>query len=130
VNDAAFFNVTALGSGLMSLMRESVVSIASGSDVTIDVVRNALAGDTTIATQGAVSLPMIQRYVDKLLAGDVAPAISKVGNAITDGHHRYIAGKILGRAPEIKPGVMTSAKEGRMRAISEVLIDPEDWGGH
>ena len=70
----------------------------------------------------------IQHYVDRINQGDVAPAIDRVGNTITDGHHRYIAGKIAGELPKSKPGVMTSSKKSRLKPILEVNVDPVDWG--
>jgi len=39
-----------------------------------------------------VSLPAIQRYIDRLNAGEQAPPIKMDGNVIVDGNHRYIAG--------------------------------------
>ncbi|MCR3876852.1 hypothetical protein K3Z98_28425 [Pseudomonas aeruginosa] len=70
--------------------------VSKGSEVTPEVIQKALQGDRVITAQGAVSLPAVQRYVDRLLKGDVAPAIKMDGNVIVDGNHRYIAEKILG----------------------------------
>ncbi|WP_323743884.1 RHS repeat domain-containing protein [Lelliottia nimipressuralis] len=46
-----------------------------GSDVTEDMIRRALEGDPMQTIQGSVSLPAIQRYVDRLLKGDIPPPI-------------------------------------------------------
>ncbi|MGG2743414.1 hypothetical protein ACQYY8_29175, partial [Pseudomonas aeruginosa] len=61
-----------------------------------------LAHQTPLSRRGfspksvsGISRPL-QRYVDRLLKGDVAPAIKMDGNVIVDGNHRYIAEKILG----------------------------------
>jgi hypothetical protein len=43
-----------------------------------------LQGDLAISAQGAVSLPAVQRYVDRFLKGDVAPAIEKKQKKGTD----------------------------------------------
>ena len=102
--------------------------VTKGADVTADTVKNALKGDKTLATQDAVSLPAVQRYVDKINNGDIAPSIGKVGDAVTDGHHRYVAGKVAGKLPSTKPGVMTSAKEAKIQPMSDIKIDPVDWG--
>ncbi|EOD2820351.1 TPA: hypothetical protein U2K68_003979 [Providencia stuartii] len=61
--------------------------------------------------QGSVSLPAIQRYVDRLLKGDVAPPIKVDGNIIVESNHRYVAGKIVGKIPETK-------------------VDTFDWGNY
>ncbi|MCS7051677.1 MAG: hypothetical protein NZL87_08695, partial [Thermomicrobium sp.] len=75
-----------------------VSRITSGSQVTEQVIRDAMRGATLQSQQsGGVSLPRVQQYVDRLLAGDVAPAIKVDGPMIVDGNHRYIAGRILGR---------------------------------
>jgi hypothetical protein len=80
--------------------------ITSGSQVTEQVIREAMK-DATLQSQqgGGVSLRLIQKYVDKLLAGEAAPAIRVDGTIIVDGNHRYIAGHILGQEPAIQPWV-------------------------
>jgi filamentous hemagglutinin len=40
----------------------------------------------------SVSLPVVQNYVVRSLAGDMAAAIKMEGNIIVDGIHRYVAG--------------------------------------
>lgn len=66
-------------------------------------------------------------YVDRLLKGDVAPPIKMDGNVIVDGNHRYIAAKILGKEPEIDPGVLTSYKASKKRPTVNLEISPLDW---
>ncbi|WP_175559649.1 hypothetical protein [Pseudomonas sp. ok266] len=85
-------------------------------------------GDSTISAQNFVSLPAIQRYVDRLLAGDKAPAIKMDGNVIVDGNHRYIAAKILGLQPDVVPWVLPPNKVGVTKSIFDVKVDPADWG--
>ncbi|HGN3019302.1 TPA: RHS repeat-associated core domain-containing protein, partial [Pseudomonas aeruginosa] len=85
--------------------------ITKGTYVTSDIIQGALEGDTMQTAQGSVSLPAIQRYVDRLLKGDVAPPIKVDGNIIVESNHRYVAGKIVGKIPETK-------------------VDTFDWGNY
>lgn len=50
------------------------------------------------------------------------------GNVIIDGNHRYIAAKILGRNPEVAPGILSSSKVSQTRPVSDVKVDLIDWG--
>ncbi|HVJ20055.1 MAG TPA: hypothetical protein VM686_31790 [Polyangiaceae bacterium] len=69
--------------------------------VTENVIREAMKDAPLMSQQaGGVSLPRIQANVNKLLAGEVAPAIKVDGKMIVDGNHRYIAGRIFGREPD------------------------------
>ncbi|MHA6572571.1 ParB N-terminal domain-containing protein [Pseudomonas yamanorum] len=101
--------------------------VTKGSDVTPETIQKALSGDKTISAQDGVSLPMIQRYVDRLLNGDVAPPIKMDGDVIVDGNHRYIASKILGREPTVDPGVLTDYKASKKRPTVNLEISPLDW---
>lgn len=102
--------------------------VSKGADVTPEIIQKALQGDFAISGQNFVSLPAIQRYVDRLLKGDVAPPIKMDGNVIVDGNHRYIAAKILGRSPEVAPGTLSPSKAGQAKPVSDVKIDLVDWG--
>ncbi|QQZ42325.1 filamentous hemagglutinin N-terminal domain-containing protein [Pseudomonas sp. SK3(2021)] len=102
--------------------------VSKGSEVTPEIIQKALQGDPAISGQKFVSLPAVQRYVDRLLKGDVAPPIKMDGNIIVDGNHRYIAAKILGRKPEVAPGTLPPSKAGQTRPVLDVKIDPVDWG--
>ncbi|HFQ2175816.1 TPA: DUF637 domain-containing protein, partial [Pseudomonas aeruginosa] len=102
--------------------------VSKGSEVTPEVIQKALQGDRVITAQGAVSLPAVQRYVDRLLRGDVAPAIKMDGNVIVDGNHRYIAAKILGRNLDVTPGSLSPNKVHQTKPVSELKIDQVDWG--
>jgi hypothetical protein len=76
----------------------------TGRDVTVEHIRQAMKGAELSSQQsGGVNLPLIQSYVDKLLAGEIAPAIKVENGIIIDGNHRYIAGKICGIEPPIQP---------------------------
>ena len=104
--------------------------ITSGSDVTPEVVQDALEGDTMRTVQGTVSLPAVQRYVDRLLKGDVAPPIKVDGNVIVEGNHRYVAGKVVGILPEQVSGTLSPSNIPRVKPISETVVDLFDWGNH
>ncbi|RBC01515.1 filamentous hemagglutinin N-terminal domain-containing protein [Pseudomonas sp. MWU12-2115] len=101
--------------------------VTKGSEVTPEIIQKALSGDKTISAQDGVSLPMIQRYVDRLLKGDVAPPIKMDGDVIVDGNHRYIASKILGRELTVDPGVLTDYKASKKRPTVSLEISPLDW---
>ncbi len=107
---------------------KSVPLVSKGGDVTPEIIQKALLGDPAISAQNGVSLPAIQRYVDRLLAGDIAPPIKMDGNVIVDGNHRYIAAKILGMDPDVVPGALPPNKTDRIKPISDISIDPVDWG--
>ncbi|WP_123573822.1 hemagglutinin repeat-containing protein [Pseudomonas chlororaphis] len=117
---------SAVASGAKATVQGPLVS--KGSDVTPEIIQKALQGDPAISGQNFVSLPAVQRYVDRLLKGDVAPPIKMDGNIIVDGNHRYIAAKILGRSPEVAPGTLSPSKAGQTKPVSDVKIDPVDWG--
>ncbi|WP_272577528.1 RHS repeat-associated core domain-containing protein, partial [Providencia sp. PROV264] len=104
--------------------------ITKGADVTSDIIQGALKGDTMQTVQGSVSLPAIQRYVDRLLKGDVAPPIKVDGNVIVEGNHRYVAGKIVGKIPETVPGTLSPSQAARIKPMSEIKVDTFDWGNY
>lgn len=99
--------------------RRVVKGITKGSQVTEQVIREAMK-DAPLQSQqtSGVSLPKIQRYVDKLLAGEMAPAIK------VDGNHRYIAGRIPGREP---PVWQRLGGHGPAVPWDEIKISPIDW---
>ena len=47
--------------------------VSKGSEVTPEIIKKALQGDPATSAQGSVSLPAVQRYVDRLLKSDIAP---------------------------------------------------------
>ncbi|OEZ54716.1 RHS repeat domain-containing protein [Duganella sp. HH105] len=118
------------GRGAAANVLASKVVINSGAEVTPAMIQAALAGDKTLTMQAAVSLPAVQRYVDRLLAGEVAPAIKMDGQILVDGNHRYIAGKLLGQTPEITAGTASASKAVTAKPISGIKIDTTDWGNH
>jgi RHS repeat-associated protein len=101
---------------------------ATGADINESVIQNALMNDSIKTVQEEVSLPAIQRYYDRLLAGETPPAVKMDGDVIVDGNHRYVAGKIFGKVPNVTPGVMPMSKAPDVKPVIELKIDPDDWG--
>jgi len=101
-----------------------------GSDVTEDMIRRALEGDPMQTIQGSVSLPAIQRYVDRLLKGDIPPPIKVDGNIVVEGNHRYIAGKVAGKTPEMTQGSLSPSQKPNIKPMSETTVDDFDWGNY
>ncbi|OCG77975.1 hypothetical protein A9G44_03010 [Gilliamella sp. Occ4-3] len=104
--------------------------ITSGSQVTPSIVKKALKGDTMQTTQGTVSLPAVQRYVDRLLQGDTPPPIKVDGNVIVEGNHRYVAGKIVGVLPPKTQGTLAPSNIPKIKPMSETKVDLFDWGNY
>jgi ParB-like chromosome segregation protein Spo0J len=74
---------------------------------------------------GGVSLPRVQEFVDRLRAGEVAPAIKVDGKMIVEGNHRYIAARILGQEPAIQQWL--GGRPENQIPWSELKIDPKSW---
>ncbi|EDP9633571.1 RHS repeat-associated core domain-containing protein [Salmonella enterica] len=104
--------------------------VERGADVTPDIIQDALKGDTMQTLQGSVSLPAIQRYVARLLKGDVAPPIKVDGNVVVEGNHRYVAGKVTGKMPEMTPGNLSPSQAPNIKPMSETTVDEFDWGNY
>ncbi|PRQ09355.1 SpvB/TcaC N-terminal domain-containing protein [Enhygromyxa salina] len=103
--------------------------VSNGDDVTDELVRQAMKNAPLKSNQEAVSLPVIRAYVDRLAAGDVAPAISVSGGVITEGHHRYIAGRLFGSEPAQRAGTRVANQATKPAVAWEnVILDMADWG--
>jgi len=100
--------------------------ITNGSQVTEDVIRRAMR-DAPLKSQqaGGISLPRVQRYVDRLLAGETAPPIKVDGQIIVDGNHRYVAGRIVGQEPPITP--WPGGRPEDAVPWESMPIDPVEW---
>ena len=100
--------------------------LTAGSQVTEQVIRDAMRGAPLRSQQaGGVSMPRVQRYVDRLLAGETAPPIKVDGQMIVDGNHRYIAGRILGQEPSVQPWV--GGRPDSAVPWDAMPVDPEAW---
>ena len=101
----------------------------SGAEVTDAKIRAAMAGAPLTTQQGAVSVPAVKAYVDRLAAGDVAPPIKVDNGIIVEGNHRYIAGRLFGTEPAVAPGTLPSFKQSAPTVSwQDVKLDPTDWG--
>ncbi len=95
--------------------------------VTEELIRNTMKDASLQTQQGSVSLPVIQNYVDRILAGEIdIPPIKVDGNIIVDGNHRYIASRIAG----IEIGIQQwyGARLEKVKEWINVFIDTLDWG--
>ncbi len=94
-------------------------------NVTEKVVKNAIKDSPLKTQQPAVSLPKIQKYVERLANGEVPPAIKVDKGIIVDGNHRYIASRILGK--EIGQMDWLGGRVNDAIDMIKLFIDPTDW---
>jgi len=94
--------------------------------VTKDVIREAVRNAPLRTQQDSVSLPVIQRYVNRLGAGEIPPAIKVDQGIIVDGNHRYIASRIMGM--EIKQLDWLGGRANKAMDLVKIFISPNDWG--
>ncbi len=104
----------------------TVPTAGAGLTVTADMVQRAVANSPMFSQQSAVSLPAVQRYVDRILAGDMAPPIRVSGTTIVDGVHRYVAGAITGTMPQLQQ--WTAPMAARLHPVARITVDTADWG--
>lgn len=75
--------------------------------------------------RNGVSLPKVQEYVDMIRTGKQTPPNKVDGNMIVDGNHTYIAGRICGVEPPVRPWA-----GGRPIGVApwiNIPIDPTPW---
>ena len=110
-------------------MIESRSSREGGTDsVKINdlMIRNAMRDAPLLSQQaGGISLPRVQQYVDRLLAGEMPPAIKVDGKMIVEGNHRYVAARIVGHRLAIQPWL--GGRPGNAIPWSELRIDRNFW---
>lgn len=82
--------------------------------------------DSPLSTQqGAVSKPVIQGYVNRILASETdIPAIKVDNGIIVDGNHRYIAGRITG--VEVPTFEWSGGRTGSIVDWLDITIDTFD----
>lgn len=123
---AAMVNVTGDTTTTPRVLPYTLSAVARAGGVSDDAVRSALRGAPLQTTSsGGASLPKVQRYVDRLRAGEVPLPIKVDGTRIVDGNHRYIASRIAGVDIEVQPWA------GSRRPVvdwADLPIDPTDWG--
>jgi RHS repeat-associated protein len=98
--------------------------------VTEEVIAKALEGSSMKTLQKEVSLPAVQRYVDKLQGGSTAPPIKVADGVIVDGNHRYVAGRVYGTEPAQVPYMISPSQAERIMPIQQIIVSPLDWGNH
>ncbi|WP_198160011.1 RHS repeat-associated core domain-containing protein, partial [Brevibacillus parabrevis] len=97
-----------------------------GIEVSEQLIKNVMKDASLKTQQGAVSLPAVQRYVQRLLNGEVPPAIKVSNGIIVDGNHRYIASRIVGK--EIDQVQWSGGRLDQVIDWIKLKIDPTDWG--
>ena len=97
--------------------------ITAGNQVTEQMIRAAMK-DAPLHSQqaGGISLRLVQEYVDKLIAGEVAPAIQVDGSIIVNGNHRYVSGRVFGLEPDVREYL---GARGPVVPWSEIKISTE-----
>jgi hypothetical protein len=108
--------------------RPLVNQVKEAAEVTQGAVRIALNGSDLTTSLARFSLPVVENYVRRLEAGEIAPPIKIDGQMIVDRIHRYIAARILGREPERIPASISPSQVSAQRPISEIKADTVDWG--
>ena len=93
--------------------------------VTDELIRDVMRDAPLKTKQGSVCVPMIQEYVNRVLAGETdMPPIKVADDVIVDGNHRYITSRITGIDVE------SIAWIGNSKPIiswMDVILDPVDW---
>jgi RHS repeat-associated protein len=123
---ASLSKVTAVVKNVAPKAQQTAQKITSGSQVTENVVREAIKDAPLKTQQGSVSLPAIQRYVDRLINAEIPPAIKVDQGIIVDGNHRYIASRILGM--DIRQVPWIGGRVDKAIDLIKIFIDPSDWG--
>ncbi|MFJ7141908.1 hypothetical protein [Pseudomonas protegens] len=77
----------------------------------------------------AIEFRLKQKFGDPKSDGKSFSSLDVDEDVIVEGNHRYIAAKILGREPSVKPGALSPNKVELKRPVGELKIDPVDWGG-
>jgi hypothetical protein len=102
--------------------REGATDMFTGAALKI-----AMKNAPLVTHQKSVSVPAVNRYIDKLSAGSVPPAIKVADGVIIEGNHRYVAGYVLGKVPPVVPYIDVR-KNDPVFTFSEIDYDPADWG--
>src|SRR5216684_3935881 len=94
-------------------------------EITEATVRAAMKDAPLKAQQERVSLPTIRKYVQMLREGKVPPAIHVDQGMIVEGNHRYIAGRIFGKEPPIRP--WAGGRPAWAVPWEKIVIDTAEW---
>jgi len=100
--------------------------VFSSENLNPEEVRAALEDSPLKTYQQSVSLPRVARYVQTMKQGVNMGSIKVDDDIIVDGHHRYIASKILGIEIDVQNWTASSA--GRQaKPISEIDLSSVDF---
>ncbi|MGO0059931.1 RHS repeat-associated core domain-containing protein [Brevibacillus fluminis] len=122
-------NVAVKGSKTVGLLFLSLFAAGGkkeGIEVSEQLIKNVMKDAPLKTQQGAVSLPAVQRYVQRLLNGEAPPPIKVSNGIIVDGNHRYIASRIVGK--DIEQVQWSGGRLDQVIDWIKVKIDPTDWG--
>jgi len=97
--------------------------------INIPILKTLLRSAILKTRQEKVSVPMIQRYFDRLSDGDIPPAIKVANGVIVEGNHRFLAGLAFGKLPNTQSWTERS-NPGPIVPWDQVVFDPVDYGGH
>jgi filamentous hemagglutinin len=87
-------------------------------------IRSVLADSPLRTQQERVSISKIQEYVEIMRSGEDMGSIKVDGDVIVDGHHRYIASRIIGIDIEQTPWTRPMFKQNMPSSpISEIELD-------
>ncbi len=115
-----------VGEGIAIGRGAATTTATTGEAITADTVQNAVANSCMLSQQTTVSLPVVENYVQRLLGGEVAPAIRVAGNVIVDGVHRYVAGSIVGQLPATME--WAAPMSANLYPVCKLGVDVVDWG--
>lgn len=98
-------------------------------DINADSIKAILKNAPLKTKQVGVSIPIVKRFYALLQEGSEAPPIKVCDGVIVDGNHRYIAGLLFGKAPEIVPATTSSIwKITPVVKWADINCDLHDWG--
>ena len=96
--------------------------------VTEELIRAVMKGAPLKTQQsGGVSIPKLQRMLNRWLLGETPPPIKVDNGIIVDGNHRYVVSRLLGKEVPIQP--WSGGNPSRVVEWKDIKIDPIDWGG-
>jgi RHS repeat-associated protein len=105
---------------------DTVARNSNTLQVTANAIQRVVAGSHLQTQQQGISLPVIQNYVDRCLAGEVAPPVKMDGNIIVDGVHRYVAGALANLPPAVQN--WTAPQSSPLYPLADIVVDSTDWG--
>ena len=97
------------------------------ANYTSEQIQNVLRNSDLryLTSQKSISAPRVNQYIDKLRAGEEAPAVHVDQDLLVDGSHRVAAGEMEGKPPREQR--WSSSKGIPTKPFKEIYVDPEDW---